>query len=282
LLFLTALALCKRKMSEIRAEYEAYHEDLRQDFFDRDPVMRIVRDREENGYDTTYDHFMCDYVGHPVADRNRDGHSLMPEIVRYREGAGHVNFDERLHASYTNEGHLIVVRKAGDMSWRDKNAFFVATADLRSDHVMEWDVVSIDSGQVRLPGQYMKSELQTRIGLRHGKLAAVDSQPDFNMMSNPLDAVVDKWDQERELERQKAKRPHILLGSQACIAALHNGKQEQMAPIMQIDYGLQLFERKYRDRYEELKHKLGGLALQPEEHEARPGEVVRSLTLVSS
>jgi hypothetical protein len=107
-------------------------------------ALLALQSRLGFGNDTTYDRFLCAYIGDPAY-----GSPNFRPIER-RAPSGTVygyNNPLNMRRSYSVDGSMVNVRWAQDFdpSADDERAsLFVATADLRADTVTEWQVTDVE------------------------------------------------------------------------------------------------------------------------------------------
>jgi len=118
-------------------------------------ALLAVRARLDNGHATTYDRFLCDYVGEP---RYGSPHFRPIAQTALSGMVYHYNNPLNRHSSYTREGTMLEIRGVqGRLNPGDESsAVFVATADLRTETMTEWRVTSIN--RVGYEGQELSLE----------------------------------------------------------------------------------------------------------------------------
>lgn len=94
---------------------------------------------QESGqaFDTTYDRFKWDYIGNPYADGSLPLRRVSPDGKEYV-------YDYPESRSYSDEGTLVLVRRATNAGVQDLRRFMVVTGDLVSRTIDEWYVAGME------------------------------------------------------------------------------------------------------------------------------------------
>jgi hypothetical protein len=188
--------------------------------------MNIEQGRDEK--DTTYDHFIYDYVGDP-----NTGH--LPVLRRPYPGIeGDVVYSKAKigGGSYTESGKLVHIRQADEFSQAHPEAnYFVATADLTTGEMNEWFVTDI-----RHPHVY------TSFGVHQADLLlSLSKEPTPEEMVSPdgpltgTQFIRDLGPRLLRLRRREAlqRQPHITLSSRG-----NNFGYEGMHDIKELMYAV--------------------------------------------
>jgi hypothetical protein len=271
-------------MNKIYVDPEKLNEGSQRDIEFVQPVFSIIDERRENGHyewkNSLYDRFLCDYVGDPVDPTEKDGTPKHREITRYREGYGQVNYDKRVLASYTQEGNLVLVRKASKLPVDSNEAYFVVSADLDTREVTEWTVTDVDfDGK----GDGLEQTLQ----LSRRPLVTIESEPQKDLTEiDPIKAAMKYLAARREYNRRLKARPSIVLTGKGCFFKPGPFERQVMAPISEIDRALQIYETEHKASHDALMEgarEIGRTATAfLEEANQAPKPIERSFALVNN
>lgn len=185
------------------------------------PLTHIVLERRDNGFDTTYDHFMYDYVGHPHM------HSS-PPIVRYHPVVGEQHYSRHIISSYSKHGSLVQVREAERMTPDNRAAdFFVVSANLHTRKTTEWRITQVTS---MLHG----ANLQTELALSDQPLDALAELQEFDLPDDPLEQVLVNKVRQHQAQRTAAAQTRVVLTNQGCWFCPEGQPAEPLAPIKEL------------------------------------------------
>lgn len=266
-------------------------EQVQKEFEKTQPVLQIIAERRENGdyweRRSTYDRFMCDYVGDPLVSE-KHGQPQHSPIRRMREGYGEVDYDKRYLASYTQEGHLVHVRKTSAIKGEVPEAYFVVTGDIDTGEVTEWRVTEVDYSVSDRPGR--TADLRQKLTLSKRFLRGLDVAPEMDEGEiDPVKALISYWKRRSAYEAQQQESPSLELTSQGCWLNLPGGKRESLAPIAGLHHQLEVYERHYKqshDEYLQAARAIGSVAILPRQDEMAAHKALakkeRSFTLVNN
>ncbi len=103
-------------------------------------------------YDTAFHHFMYDYVG-SIADSRQS-----PVIKKEYDGIGVLDYSNRMYAGFTDSGKMLLVRCSSDAGIDCPEQFFIATADVTTGQIAEWNVTELMSRDKSGFECYMESQ----------------------------------------------------------------------------------------------------------------------------
>lgn len=201
----------------------SYDDALLIECLDREPVTvaLAVQARRENNYDTAYDHFLYDYIG----DTRRID---QPDLRRNFPLQGERVYDQRLLASYSQEGRLVCVRSTSIINPENRPLdFFVATADLINGAITEWGVT-----EVVFKGQ--GSSLRTEIILHEGPYIEPQAPAGYTESNDSIESVIESKLQQAAKRSAALLLPRVVLTGQGCFFSNYGQMPEPLAPIYEL------------------------------------------------
>lgn len=102
-----------------------------------DEAQKVQIDRGGDESDNTFDHFLYDYVGDP------GNPNQAPLALRDHEAYGPVLYPHRMYFGFTQSGKMLLVRATTEVDREKPEAYYVVTADLKTDEVTPWLIDSI-------------------------------------------------------------------------------------------------------------------------------------------
>lgn len=194
-------------------------------------ALQTISQRSVYGYDTTYDHFMWDYVGDPFGNNK-------PEIVH-----SNVHYDTTVITSHT-EGYLVQVRTATTEPLAEQGAanprhYYVASANVATGAVKEWNVAEV------LHSQKSLGSLSTELILNDPALEEAPSAGQQFTEMNLLEDILAERGLMQATRRWQASRARVVLGGQGCTFNEANCHPEEMSPIQEVHTQLSSFYKSF-------------------------------------
>lgn len=185
------------------------------------PLTYIALDRRDNSFDTTYDHFIYDYIGHP---RLRS----FPQIIRQHSVMGERRYERPIISSYSKQGSLVQVRETMHTNPDNRAAdFFVVTANLNNRETTEWRVIEVAS---TLRG----TNLQTELILSSQPLDAVPAIHELELQGDPLQQLLTSKISQHQEQQAAAVRTRVVLTNQGCWFCPEGQSAEPLSPITEL------------------------------------------------
>jgi hypothetical protein len=207
----------------------------------REPVLEIIGQRLEHGWDTPYDHFLYDLVGDPYYNTDKEGRPLFPKIEQQYDDGEVVVYDQPLVNSYReDDGTLVHVRTTSHRPSIPERNYYVVTDNLYKPARQVWEIsdIKLPRPAYKVPAQEVTLFLDD---------PEVDKPAPSLMVSAP--GLVLRLMQERRTARRDRKvetdKNYIRLSSEGNELRWQGEEAEIIAPLNSVErelrrYGAQI------------------------------------------